>query len=229
MARVVIIDDDDINRRGMACLLADTPGIEVVAALGHGEGRAWPGDWSGVDVLLVDAADERAVGDQFPGVAVVEHVRRQGPPGRPRVVVVTGHLFDDAVRRRMREARADFFYHRSEVADAQALADAVLRPAARPLPAVDAEAELRHGVTRTTQVNRAVGYAVDNGIEPLLVDRPRPASRAWLRLRRDFNRVARLTPMTTDGRQPDRAQELPSLPQIARFLAWATRVKRPGG
>jgi len=30
---------------------------------------------------------------------------------------------------------------------------------------------------------------------------------------------------TTDGRSPDRAQELPSLPQIARFLSWATKVK----
>jgi carotenoid cleavage dioxygenase-like enzyme len=50
-----------------------------------------------------------------------------------RVVVVD----DDAVRRRMREARADFFYHRSEMAEAGALRAAVLRPdrARRAVPA----------------------------------------------------------------------------------------------
>jgi hypothetical protein len=219
------VDDDDINRWGMACLLQRVPGIDVVAALRHPEARTWPGPWSAVDVLLVDAADERAEGDQFPGVAVVEHVRRQGLPSQPRVVVITGHLFDAAVRRRMREARADFFYHRGEVADAEALAGAVLRPTARPLAAAEPDAERRLGVTPVTRVNRAVRYAVDNGLETLLADRPQPASRAWLRLRRDFNRVAGLTPVTSDGRRPDRVQKLPSLPQIARFLGWATRVK----
>jgi hypothetical protein len=70
-------------------------------------------------------------------VAVVEHARRLVPGRRLTVIVVTGHFFDDAVRRRMREARADFFYHRSEMAEAGALRAAVLRPdrARRAVPA----------------------------------------------------------------------------------------------
>jgi len=40
---------------------------------------------------------------------------------------------------------------------------------------------------------------------------------------------ARLTPMTAGGHLPDRNQDLPVLPQIARFLTWATRVKGAPG
>lgn len=226
--RVAIVEDDEINLRGMTSLLADCPEIELVAALTHREAMSQDGDpWQNVDVALVDAADERAPGDQFPGVAVVQLIRRHRAPQQTTVVVITGHFFDDAVRRRMREARADFFYHRSELYDRQALYDAVLHPDAhRRVPGPeDPEAEIRQGVGRATRVNRAVEHAMEQGLDKALTHRPPTRRRAWLRMRREFNRVAQLTPMTTDGRLPDRSQELPSLPQIARFLAWATRVK----
>jgi DNA-binding NarL/FixJ family response regulator len=237
---VVVVDDDDINRRGMAYLLAASPRVGAVTALSHREALEFTG-WAGVDIVVVDAADPRRAEDQFPGVAVVEAVRghpdsRVHPSGLtaagwPVVVVVTGFFFDDAVRRRMREARADFFYHRAELADAAAFYAAVLgpRPAEAGIPPpVDPEEEFRRGVTDTTRVNRAVAYALTHGLEADLAARSEPRSRRWLRLRREFNDQARLTPVTSDGRRPDRTQQLPSLPQISRFLRWATKIKGPG-
>ncbi|WP_158088627.1 hypothetical protein [Thermoactinospora rubra] len=230
--RVVVVEDDDISRRGMASLLADHPRVRVVAALDHGRALEWAEEWSAheVDLAIVDAADERRRDDQFPGVAVVEAIRRHRTAGQTRIMVVTGHFFDDALRRRMREARADLFYHRAQLADVAVLYEAVL--AAHPVrPAVpgpvDPESMARLGVSRVSTVNRAVAYALDHGIPDRLAVRDSPRSRAWLRLRRDFNAHARLTPVTRDGRVPDRPQDMPSVTQIARFLAWATRVK-PG-
>jgi CheY-like chemotaxis protein len=224
---VVLVDDDDVNRRGMAALLAECGRIQVLAALSHVQAMAWDHPWTRVDIALVDVADERAEEDHFPGVAVIEQIDRRRSRSRTTIVVITGHFFDDAVRRRVREAGADLFFHRSELADVRALYGLVLSPDThRVVPGpLDPEAQFEHGVTDVARVNRAVTWAVDHGLEALLAERLRPRSRSWLRLRREFNREARLHPVTIDGRCPDRVEQLPSLPQIARFLAWATRVK----
>jgi CheY-like chemotaxis protein len=223
----MVVEDDDINRRGMIGLMAECEDIELIAAITHTEAMAWDGRWEEVDVVLVDAADDRAQGDQFPGVAVVERVRRRRAPHQTTVVVVTGHFFDDALRRRLQEARADFLYHRSELAERRTLYDVVLHPERhRHIPGPeDPEEGRRLGVTVTSRVNQAVTYALEHGLVEALRGRSLPRTRAWMRLRREFNREARLTPMTMDGNLPDRAQDLPSMPQIARFLTWATRLK----
>jgi DNA-binding NarL/FixJ family response regulator len=225
--RVAIVDDDEVNRRGMGALLSGEGRVRVVAELSHAQALAWDREWEEVDVLLIDAADERAALDHFPGVTVVERLRSRRSRAETRVVVYTGHFFDDAVRRRMREAGADAFYHRSELGSGRAVREAVLGgEAPRPVPEpADPELEFRHGITEETRVNLAVRFALERELPARLGQRPRPRSRSWARLRREFNRVARLTAVTVDGRPPDRPQELPSLAQIARFLAWATRVK----
>jgi DNA-binding NarL/FixJ family response regulator len=227
--RVVIVDDDDINRRGMTGVLDDAHEIEVVGTFSHLEAMHGDVRWNAADVILVDAADERRDDDHFPGVQIVEEIRRGNPVRPPTVIVVSEHYYDDALRRRMHEARPDFFHHRTHLYDGEALRRIVLHPermsSAVP-PCVDLESQFRHGVTDYTRVNRAVAFARERGLLELLAARPEPRSRAWLRLRKDFNREARLNPVTTDGRTPDRTQDHPSLPQIARFLTWATRVKR---
>jgi DNA-binding NarL/FixJ family response regulator len=226
--RVMIVDDDDIDRRGMSSVLSDGPEIEVVAALTHREALQSSTRWSCADVVLVDAADERLNDDQFPGVQVVDQIRRVHAGRPPTIIVVSEHYYDDALRRRMHEARPDYFHHRTHLNDGDALRRMVLHPqyvsAAVP-PCLDLETQFRHGVTEYSRVNRAVTFARDRDLLELLATRPEPRSRAWLRLRKDFNREARLNPVTTDGRTPDRAQDYPSLPQISRFLTWATRVK----
>jgi hypothetical protein len=72
-------------------------------------------------VVVVDAADERREDDQFPGVGVIEQIRKTPSSTETTILVLTGHYFHPALRRRMREAQADFFYHRSELQSAAAL------------------------------------------------------------------------------------------------------------
>jgi DNA-binding NarL/FixJ family response regulator len=221
--RVVVVDDDDVNRAGLTALLGAHPDIRVTAALDHHHALADTACWHTADVALVDAADPRNTDDQFPGVAVVRHIR--AITGRkPAVVVVTGHFFNDAVRRRMREAQADYYYHRSELAYGSALHDAILQPMRTLPPPQDPEAQFRHGVTQYTRVNEAVRYALDRQLPQRLTEHSSPRARAWEKLRREFNHQARLAVITTDGREPDRNQDTPSLRQISRFLNWATQI-----
>ncbi|MEN3313877.1 MAG: Response regulator receiver domain [Acidimicrobiaceae bacterium] len=225
--RVVIVDDDEISRRGMAEVLADRPEIEVVGTLTHGEAVQYGEGWDDVDVAVVDAADDTEAGDQFPGVAVVEQIRRRRSREQCAVIVITGHFFDDAVRRRMREACADLFYHRSELRLGSSLQEAVLHPdrMCHEVPSAhDHEAVFRLGLTSSSRVNDAVAYASEHGLNQALSERS-GRSRVWARQRKAFNDRARLSPTNADGRPPERAQREPSLPQIERFLRWATRVK----
>lgn len=225
--RVVIVDDDEISRRGMAEVLADRPEIEVTGTLTHGEALQYGERWDEVDVAVVDAADDTEEADQFPGVAVVECIRRRRSREQCTVIVVTGHFFDDAVRRRMREACADLFYHRSELRLGLALQEAVLHPdrMSHDVPAPhDHEGVFRLGLTSSSRVNDAVAYASEHGLNEAL-GRRSGRSRAWGHQRKAFNDRARLSPINADGRPPERDQREPSLPQIERFLRWATRVK----
>jgi CheY-like chemotaxis protein len=225
--RVVVVDDDDISQRGLGELLADHPAIDVAALLSHDGALEWEGNWHDIDVVIVDAADERRHDDHFAGVAVVEHVRRSSGEHPPVIIVVTGHFFDDAVRRRMREADADFFYHRSEVQDTASLYAAVLHPdsARMGVPEVrDPETLFRHGIVASSRVNDGVKSARALGLTNPLGSGSR--SRPRSRLRQVFNRSARLNPVNRDGTVPERKQDAPSFPQIDRFFEWATRSKR---
>lgn len=225
--RVAVVDDDDITRMGLQAILAEHPDIDVACSLSHEQALAPDVRWEGVDVALVDAADERQGYDQFPGVQVVERIRAQRDPSQTLVIVVTGHFFDDAVRRRMREARADLLYHRSQISQRERLWELVLHPergrASVPEP-LDQESLWRLGITPDSSVNDAVRAAHD--LE-LAHGAAGGRSRARTRLRDTFNRRAGLTTVNADGTQPERLQEAPSFPQIDRFVNWATRSKLP--
>ena len=226
--RVAVIDDDDAARHGVAAVLAAAPGVGSVVSASHDAAASWRHEWSTMDVAIVDAVDERRSDDNFPGVRVVEGIRAMATLRPPTIIVVTPWFFDDALRRRMREAHADFFYPREELADRAVLLDAVLRPGThhRPVPGpTDPECQFRHGVTSRSRVNRGVRFALSHELHLAPAHREAPRGRRWLRLRQEFNDEARLNPVTSDGRLPDRPQVLPSLPQIARFLDWATHTK----
>jgi DNA-binding NarL/FixJ family response regulator len=228
--RVVVVDDDGVSRRGLTELLSDHAEIEMIGSLSHGDAMTWAHEWRRVDVAIVDAADERQEHDHFPGVAVVDRIRRYSSATETVVIVITGHFFDDALRRRMREASADFLYHRTEIQEASQLQEAVLHPedARRVFPMLDAEGAFRLGVTASTRVNEALAFADIAGLRSSLSERAGSRSRAWLRQRKMFNRVARLNPVNADGTIPDREQDEPSLPQIERFLEWASKSKMRG-
>jgi len=220
--RIVIVDDDDIQRRGMAEYLADRPELDVVGVLDHDEALLWDHEWDGVDIALVDAADPLRENDQFPGVQVADRIRKRRSSEQTKVIVVTGQFFDDAVRRRMREAGADYFYHRADLHRKEGLYKAVLQSERSGIPDdLDPQSIIRMGVGRTTRVNDAVRLSESRDAQT-----PRNRrSRAWTNYRRTFNQVARLHPMNTDGTPPHREQEEPSITQIERFLNWATKIK----
>jgi DNA-binding NarL/FixJ family response regulator len=226
--RVVIVDDDDISRRGLAELLADRPELEVAGSFVHDDALGWDSEWDTIDIAIVDAADSRRDDDHFPGVGVVDHIRRRRSREETMIIVLTGHFFDDAVRRRMREAQADFFYHRSELQESADLYQAVLHPdqARSGVPdSVDPEAEFRLGVVPSSRTNDAVRFSRTHNLEDRLLRREGDRSRSWSRLRGSFNDEAHLNPVNADGTPPERRQHDPSLTQIERFLSWATRVK----
>jgi hypothetical protein len=187
------------------------------------------GAWCEVDVAVVDASDRRRADDQFPGVGIVAAIRVHRRHDQTRVVVVTGVMFDDAVRARMREAGADYYFHRSCVQGADQLCAAVLTPSEDDRVPPPAEAEVLHrlGVTSMARINAGIEAARAEGFvdtDPVLARRGRDRTRR----RQRFNERARLSPMTRDGRRPDRTQDTPSMPQIQRFLDWATRMREPG-
>ena len=222
---IVIVDDDDLTRRGMAQVFADEPSTDVIAELSHEEALSWTDQWDRADIVIVDAANERSGPDQFPGVGVVQRVRERRTADQTMVIVVTGHFFDDAVRMRMREAGANFLFHRSELHDSSILVDAVLHPdTARSVPRpTDGETIFHLGITAATNVNTALAWAAGEG---LLGERQQPRSRrSSMALRRQFNEVANLEPVNADGFKPANGQEAPSLRQIDRFLEWATKIK----
>ncbi len=221
------MDDDDLSRRGIAELLGDRSELKVVDSFTHVQAMDRP-RWDDIDVVMVDAADERLGGDQFPGVEVVETIRLHGG-SRAKVHVVTGHFFDDAIRRRMREAGADFFHNRLDLHDTSVLYGAVLDAGDVTRTGVPAESDpettFRLGVTEATRVNRAVRYAEGHPVQEDVGGGGGRRSRAKLHYRLRFARETGLNPVNADGRPPDREQDAPSLPQIQRFLEWATKVK----
>jgi len=219
---VAIVDDDELTRRGIEACLADFGDVAVVASGDHEAALTWQ-NWSDVDVALVDAADDRHDGDHFPGVRVVEAARLGGGP-ELSIVVITGHFFDDALRRRMKEARADFFFWRGNVQDVSTLLAIIRDPDSqrRGVPDVSSEEELRAlGIAPGSSVNRAIDF-----LEQSDGERPSSAARrATIRFRRAFGEATGVRAANSDGGAPRRAQSEPSMVQIERLRQWATRSK----
>ncbi len=235
MRRVVIVDDNEITRAGSVRLLESEPGIDVVAAMDHATALDWDREWCGVDVIVVDAADESRDGDQFPGVEVVCHVRTRACDTRPIVIVLTGHFLDDALRRRMWEADADFFYSRTEVASGDALRAVVLDPdQARLVPkVVDPSELLALGIVDSSNINSFVRYVEKHGLSTVLSADARmkqgphtSRSRWWSQLRRSLSGVGRIRAVNVDGAPPP-GTTLPSITQIRRLYQWASKTKTP--
>jgi len=228
---VVLKDLDDVSLD--PTLLHSTVGVRprlgFVSTFTHGDAVNLGDAWSRVG--MADAADERIEHDQFLVVPVVEEIRRHRTSEHMVVLVLTGHDLHAALRRRIREARADFLYHSSELQDTGEVLRTVLRPeqARIMLREDDIELFMRHGVSTDTRVIDAVAYARSNNLADTLTEPGAPPPRHWLAQRREFNRVSRRFPVNGDELSPDREQREPSIVQIGRFLCWATRIRRDDG
>jgi CheY-like chemotaxis protein len=200
--------------------------------MGHAEALAWAGKWEGIDAVIVDAADERRAGDQFPGVSVVRRVRDAAQSTRPLVVVVTGHSLHDGLRHRMAQAEADLYFSRSDISSAEKLVDILRRPEQwrRQRPPSEAPSTLAALGVEGADVNRFVAYVEERGLaEALDLGQPTrldPRSRKWLRHRQELAQAAGIEPVNlTTGDRP-REWDAPSLRQLSRIWAWAARIGR---
>jgi len=207
----------------------------LLATLDHVIALTWVEEWSSVDVVLVDAADEKVSGDQFPGVRVVRHIRACQHDRRAVIVVITGHFLNDGLRHRMADADADLFFLRSDIRSFTTLREVVLRPERfrRGVPPVtDPGARTALGVTDRSDVEHLVRYVDDNELGEVLdangSGRPDPRNRRWVRHRRGMAEAARIAPMNlTTGSGPSRKQLSPSLRQLAHVYRWATKAPSP--
>jgi DNA-binding NarL/FixJ family response regulator len=128
LLRVVIIDDDQWVSRGRAAVVEETHSMALAGRLHPREVVDGTNtvDWNSVDVVVVDAHDATAGFDRFVGVQVVERIRQVCGRDRPRVVVITGHVYNELLRLRMAEAGADLFFAHAEITTPDALRAAIL-------------------------------------------------------------------------------------------------------
>lgn len=236
--RVALVDDNELSLPGFVAALRANPDIEVVAAVSHGTAEAWEREWTELDVLVVDAADETRDGDQFPGVAIVRRARAAANACDHRlvIIVVTGHSLHDGLRFRMARAGADFYFPRGDLRSPGTLVDVVLHPERarrRGVPGVDdPDAPATVGVTRDADVEGLLAYVEKEALGPALDPpegrRANPRSRRWFRHRRAMAEAGRIEPVNmTTGDRP-RHQDTPSIRQLSRIFRWAARIPRDG-
>jgi DNA-binding NarL/FixJ family response regulator len=101
MTSVVIADDHELVRRGIAAMLRAERDIDVVGEAADGAEALRLVEQHGPDVLLVDL--EMPV---VPGLEVIPRVRRSAP--RTRVIVLSMHASETYVAQALRDGAAGF-------------------------------------------------------------------------------------------------------------------------
>lgn len=194
---------------------------------------AWGDRWTDIDVVVVDAADEGAMGDHFPGVGVVKAIRANQGDKLPVVVVVTGHYLSDGLRHRMAGAGADFFFFRGNLRLDSAIVDIVCHPEnyRRGVPSVaDKDRRRLMGITPHTDVEAIVDYVVDPELRDAFdsenPQRNEPRSRKWLRHRKAIAKAAGVEPVNIGtGEKRMGKNDCPSLRQLSVIYAWLAKTK----
>lgn len=229
-----MVDDNQLTLPGFVQALETSAEVEVVAGLNHDQALAWEGNWSAVDALVLDAADEGRAGDQFPGVAVVRRVRAAATGAGPLIVVVTGHYLHDGLRHRMAKAGADFYFLRADLRSPEALVDVVLHPERhrRGVPDVaDPDTRRMLGIGPASDVESFVGRVEGEGLASTLSGdnqaRDQPRSRRWARFRRDAAGAGGIAPVNLTTGDTPLGQDTPSIRQLSRLWQWAARIRRP--
>jgi hypothetical protein len=224
VVRVAIIDDDLWIRDGRALGLAPIAGIEVVATLSHADALGRDDLWTSVDVALVDAWDHRAGFDRFPGVGVVEAIRRRRTPEETVVIVITGHVLNDVLRLRMAEAGADYFYGHEDVAGVTELVAVITRPDPSNRPQVDPVVLEQIGVRAGSRPNAALAWINDHGLADAFTGESQKAlpvtRRTIMRIRREMGSLGRIKGSPGSGAEHD-----PRWPEWKHVVRFVNRVR----
>lgn len=207
------MDDDHWIRTGRAAALSTVPGIKVVSEVDPGHALRHSSTlWDDVDVALVDAYDQEAGFDRFPGAAVVKAIRAHPRGSQIGVVVITGHVANDMLRIRMAEAGADLFYGHSEIASPADLLGIIERAAhiagatgrlktlrsavmQRPDAAVEWVGQRGHqlafegGPQKTLPVSRRTILTIRKHVGAYMNDKSDPGGPSWRRVSDFINRA----------------------------------------
>ncbi len=108
--RVLLADDHALVRAGLRALLAEMPGVEVVAEAGDGQEALALVAATRPDVALVDVSIPR-----LNGLEVAARVRKEHPG--TRVVVVSMHADDEFVRRALVAGAAGYILKQADRAE----------------------------------------------------------------------------------------------------------------
>ncbi|WP_086847434.1 response regulator [Amycolatopsis kentuckyensis] len=170
MVRVLVVDDQELIRAGLAALIRATPGFDVVGEAGSGEQAVAVTAEQPVDVVLMDI---RLPG--MSGIAATGRILARAGE-RPKVLVLTTFDLDEYVYQALRAGASGFLLKDASpdqiLAAIQAVAagDTLFAPAVtrrlveafappaetRPVPALTSLTE------RETQVVRLVGHGMSN-------------------------------------------------------------------
>ncbi len=200
--RVVVVDDDTWIRMGRAQGLAEYADIEVVASLAHDDALAWP--WDDIDVAVVDAHDSSQEWDRYPGVRVVEAIRRTRSSEATTVIVTSGRMFDPMLRLRMAEAGADYFYAHLDAPDPESLSELIRHPDGSHAAAPGDGHELADMGLRTwSRPNEALRWVEESGAAAHFTEAgtqkaARASRRALIKTRDEVARLARIDPSLGD-------------------------------
>lgn len=197
--RVAIIDDDYWTLQGQRARLSGRLDVAVVAAVAHLEALGWATEWDTIDVAVIDAYDPNETFDRFPGVGVVESLRRRRRPDQTVAVVISGHMNNQLLKQRMFEAGADFYYHRSDIQNLDALIAAILlRPgdnrAIQADPHRFRELGIRPGARPNAAIDEVTRANMHGALSPIESQKATEASRrAFINLRERVAQHAKLT------------------------------------
>jgi DNA-binding NarL/FixJ family response regulator len=221
--RVAIIDDDYWTLQGQRARLTDHRAIEVVATVGHAEAIAWTTRWNDIDVAVIDAYDPEETFDRFPGVGVVESLRRHRTVRQTTAVVISGHMHNQLLKQRMFEAGADFYYHRSDVQTVDALIAAIQSTptdnrATEADPTRLRQLGLRPGSRPNAAIVEVINADMQDALNPIESQKSSDASRrAFINLRERVERHSKLSDDITSAASSD-AHTAPTWRTTRRFL-----------
>ena len=88
--RILLVDDHEVVRLGLAMLLEDTPGVQVVGEAGSGQEALRACERLVPDLVILDIR----LPDQ-PGVDVCRHITQRWP--HVRVIILTSYVNDDLI------------------------------------------------------------------------------------------------------------------------------------
>ena len=168
--KVVIVDDDEWKRVGMAARLDATKEVDVVASVDHDSAALRPREqWNDIWAVVVDVYDDRAAGeigtDLYSGINVVERVRDLPVNS----LAVTPHCAHPLVRLRLQQAKPDYCYHRFQLASLDELREAVRYPDRKHrLPDLDPD-DVRKLGARRMKANDLVRSFVDSPLHGKLL------------------------------------------------------------